>query len=67
VSILKWRFATNNITKCHIFDKDQSVISRHINNIFKDNEVDEIDGQTQALSEYFDVRQIKELKDLYDR
>jgi hypothetical protein len=24
-----------------IFDKDQSVISRHINNIFKDNEVDE--------------------------
>jgi hypothetical protein len=24
-----------------LFDKDQSVISRHINNIFKDNEVDE--------------------------
>lgn len=24
-----------------IFEKDQSVISRHINNIFKDNEVDE--------------------------
>jgi len=26
---------------CDIFEKDQSVISRHINNIFKDNEVDE--------------------------
>ncbi len=26
---------------CNIFEKDQSVISRHINNIFKDNEVDE--------------------------
>ncbi|MFT5660203.1 MAG: prophage antirepressor-like protein [Sulfurimonas sp.] len=26
---------------CDIFAKDQSVISRHINNIFKDNEVDE--------------------------
>ena len=26
---------------CDIFDKDQSVISRHINNIFRDNEVDE--------------------------
>ncbi len=26
---------------CSIFEKDQSVISRHINNIFKDNEVDE--------------------------
>lgn len=26
---------------CEIFEKDQSVISRHINNIFKDNEVDE--------------------------
>uniref|UniRef100_UPI0040485EA1 RhuM family protein n=1 Tax=Aliarcobacter sp. TaxID=2321116 RepID=UPI0040485EA1 len=25
---------------CNIFEKDQSVISRHINNIFKDNEVD---------------------------
>jgi len=25
---------------CDIFEKDQSVISRHINNIFKDNEVD---------------------------
>jgi len=25
---------------CSIFEKDQSVISRHINNIFKDNEVD---------------------------
>jgi len=26
---------------CDIFEKDQSVISRHINNIFKDSEVDE--------------------------
>ena len=26
---------------CDIFEKDQSVISRHINNIFRDNEVDE--------------------------
>lgn len=26
---------------CEIFEKDQSVISRHINNIFRDNEVDE--------------------------
>ena len=26
---------------CDIFEKDQSVISRHINNIFKDKEVDE--------------------------
>jgi prophage antirepressor-like protein len=26
---------------CNIFEKDQSVISRHINNIFRDNEVDE--------------------------
>ena len=26
---------------CNIFEKDQSVISIHINNIFKDNEVDE--------------------------
>lgn len=26
---------------CNIFEKDQSVISRHINNIFKDKEVDE--------------------------
>ena len=26
---------------CDIFAKDQSVISRHINNIFKDNEIDE--------------------------
>ena len=26
---------------CNIFEKDQSVISRHIKNIFKDNEVDE--------------------------
>lgn len=26
---------------CDIFEKDQSVISRHINNIFKDNEVEE--------------------------
>jgi prophage antirepressor-like protein len=26
---------------CDIFEKDQSVISRHIHNIFKDNEVDE--------------------------
>ena len=26
---------------CNIFEKDQSVISRHNNNIFKDNEVDE--------------------------
>lgn len=26
---------------CDIFGKDQSVISRHINNIFRDNEVDE--------------------------
>lgn len=25
---------------CDIFEKDQSVISRHINNIFRDNEVD---------------------------
>ncbi len=25
---------------CEIYEKDQSVISRHINNIFKDNEVD---------------------------
>ncbi|CAM3857686.1 RhuM family protein [Arcobacter cloacae] len=25
---------------CNIFEKDQSVISRHINNLFKDNEVD---------------------------
>ncbi|MDD3854259.1 MAG: RhuM family protein [Sulfurimonas sp.] len=26
---------------CDIFEKDQSVISRHVNNIFRDNEVDE--------------------------
>jgi len=26
---------------CNIFEKDQSVIIRHINNIFKDKEVDE--------------------------
>lgn len=25
---------------CNIFEKDQSVISRHIKNIFKDEEVD---------------------------
>lgn len=28
---------------------------------------DEIDAQTKALSEYFDVRQIKKLDDLYDK
>jgi hypothetical protein len=30
----------NQAELVYLFDKDQSVISRHINNIFKDNEVD---------------------------
>ncbi|MFA6789749.1 MAG: RhuM family protein [Arcobacteraceae bacterium] len=40
VSVTKDTLWLNQAQLCDIFEKDQSVISRHINNIFKDNEVD---------------------------
>ena len=39
---------------CDIFEKDQSVISRHINNIFKDKEVDEKSNMQKMHIAYSD-------------
>ncbi|MBN2721563.1 MAG: virulence RhuM family protein [Campylobacterales bacterium] len=40
VSVTEDTLWLTQIQLCDIFEKDQSVISRHINNIFRDNEVD---------------------------